>query len=259
MDLQSIASKSKPADLVRKISAVYPSFGQEWMDDRTRTLATIYLLRNEHPDLTLVHFVDLDSEEHDNAPFSPEANAVLERTDELIGKIQAAMPAGSAMAVVSDHGFERVNTMVNLKALAAKQGVAGVALFGGIAIARDEAAGEFLRKLSKDPQYGVAREISRDELARFPSTLPSNAAAVFEAADGFMFRDTPNGEIFSKPREIGNHGHWPMRYRAVYILWGPGIPHEVLPEFSMKEIAGRLAKALGVRFVAATPAGSGNR
>ncbi len=146
MDLHSIASKSKPADLVRKISAAYASFGQEWMDDRTRTLATIYLLKNEHPDLLLVHFVDLDSEEHDNAPFSSEANAVLERTDELIGQIKAAMPSESALAVVSDHGFERVNTMVNLKAIAAKQGVTGVMPYGGIAIARDAVAGEFLRK-----------------------------------------------------------------------------------------------------------------
>ncbi len=69
---------------------------------------------------------------------------------------------------------------------------------------------------------------------------------VFEAASGFMFWEAPNGEIFSKPREIGNHGHWPMRYRAVYVLWGPGVPHEALPEFSMKEIAGRLV--IGVPF-----------
>ena len=246
MDLRSIESKSKPAGLVEKIEAAYPSFAQEWMDDRTRTLAAIYLLRNDRPDLLLMHFVDLDSEEHDDAPFSREAKAMLERTDELIGQVQAAMPEGSALAVVSDHGFEKVNTLVNLKALAAKQGIATVQGFGGIAIAQDEAGAAFLRKLAGDAKYGVGREIPKDELARFPSSLPANAAAVFESAGGFMFWNTPDGEILSKPSEIGNHGHWPMRYRAVYVLWGPGIPHEELPEFSMKTIAGRLAKVIGV-------------
>ncbi len=99
MDTRSIESKSKPADLVAKISADYPSFAQEWMDDRTRTLAALWLLRYEKPRLMLIHFVDLDSEEHDDAPFSREANAILEHTDELIGEILAALPQGSALAI----------------------------------------------------------------------------------------------------------------------------------------------------------------
>jgi hypothetical protein len=248
MDLRSIESKSTPADLAQKISAAYPSFAQEWMDDRTRTLAVLYLLKHEHPDLLLAHFVDLDSEEHETAPFSRESNAVLERTDELIGDIVAALPPGAALAIVSDHGFERVNMIVNLKALAGESGISNVVAFGGLAIAQDDAAAEWLRKLSKDPKSGLGRKIPKDEFARFPSALPQNPTAVFESAEGFLFFPTKGGEIFSKPSEIGNHGHWPMRYRAVYVLWGPGISHEILPEFSMKQIAGRLAKIVGVGF-----------
>lgn len=248
MDLRSIESKSKPADLVERIEADYPSFAQEWMDDRTRTLAAVWLLKNAKPDLLLVHMVDLDSEEHDDAPFSREAKAILERTDELIGEIAAAMPAGARLAVVSDHGFERVDTMVNLAAVAAKAGVTTLDARGGVAIARDEKAAQFLRELARDPKYGVGREIPKEELQRFPSPIPGDAAAVFESAEGFMFWPAPGGEVFSKPAEIGNHGHWPMRYRAVYVLWGAEISHEELPEFSMKEIAGRLAKVMGVEF-----------
>jgi len=250
MDLRSIESKSKPADLVEKIAAAYPSFAQEWMDDRTRTLATIYLLRNEHPDLLLVHLVDLDSEEHDDAPFSREAKAILERTDELIGQIQAALPAEGALAVVSDHGFERVETIVNLKAAAAQQGAANIIAQGGIAIAPDISEADILRKMKADARYGIGREIPKHELERFPAAgIPKDAAAVFESAEGVMF--SQSGEIFSKPAEIGNHGHWPMRYCAVYVLWGHGVTKEQLPEISMKEIAGRLAKVAGIRF---TPA-----
>jgi len=249
MDLRSIESKARPADLVKKISEVFPSFAQEWMDDRTRTLATVYLIQHEHPDLLLVHLVDLDSEEHDDAPFSREANAILERIDELIGQILAALPPDGALAVVSDHGFERVETVVNLKAAAAQQGAANVIANGGIVIAPDNAARDLLRKMQQDARYGIGREIPTAELQRFPSAMPSNPAAVFESAPGFMF--SQSGEIFSKPAEIGNHGHWPMRYRAVYVLWGRGIGHQELPEFSTKEIAGKLASVAGVEF---TPA-----
>ena len=73
---------------------MFPSFRQEWMDDRTRTQAVVFLLKTEKPDLLLVHLVDLDSEEHDNAPFSREANAILEYTDELVGQMMDALPEG---------------------------------------------------------------------------------------------------------------------------------------------------------------------
>lgn len=245
MDTRSVESKSNPPGLVADISHVYPSFPQEWMDDRTRALAARYLLDREKPDLLLVHFVDLDSEEHENAPFTREANAILERTDELIGQIIAALPHGSALAIVSDHGFERVDRMVNIKAIAAKEG-ATVRAFGGVVVAPDAAAAEVLKRLRADPKNGIGREIPAEEYARFPSMLPPHPAAVFESAEFVMFSFGEGGELFSKPREIGNHGHWPMRYRAVFVLWGPSIPHRELPEFSIKNIAGRLAAVIGV-------------
>jgi hypothetical protein len=242
MDTRAVEKKSQPADLVERISREYPSFPQEWMDDRTRTLAAIYLLRREHPDLLLIHLVDLDSEEHENAPFTREANAILERTDELIGIILEELPHGSALAVVSDHGFERVDKMVNIKSLAPN-----VIAAGGVVVAPDAASADALRRLRADPQNGIGREIPPEEYSNFPSNLPQHPAAAFESADHVMFSFAPAKELVSKPQEIGNHGHWPMRYRSVFILWGPSIPHEQLPEFSIKEIAGRLASVIGVR------------
>ncbi len=79
MDLRSIESKENLPALFTRFPP-YSSFAQEWMDDRTRTLA-VPIAVEQHPDLLLMHLVDLDSEEHDDAPFSREANAVLVRTD----------------------------------------------------------------------------------------------------------------------------------------------------------------------------------
>src|SRR5215475_9864489 len=55
MDLRSIESRSRPRDLVARISGMFPSFSQEWMDDRTRALAVVYLLKTERPDFMVVH------------------------------------------------------------------------------------------------------------------------------------------------------------------------------------------------------------
>ena len=114
MDLEGVASKATPG-LIQAISVAFPSFPQQWVDDRTRTQAVLYLLREKKADLILLHLVDLDSEEHDRGPFAENANAVLERSDELIGEMLAALPSGYDVALVSDHGFERVDHTANVR------------------------------------------------------------------------------------------------------------------------------------------------
>ncbi|MDX2040533.1 MAG: alkaline phosphatase family protein [Acidobacteriota bacterium] len=51
------------------------------------------MLKHETPDLILLHLVALDSEAHETGPFSREANAKLEYSDELIGQMLQAVPA----------------------------------------------------------------------------------------------------------------------------------------------------------------------
>ena len=141
------------------------------------------------------------------------------------------------MALVSDHGFERVDRIVNLKVA-----VPDAVPSGGIVIAPDDKTAAALREFKANAKYGIGREIPKDEFARFPSTFNRNPSAVFESAEGVMFGNAPQGELTGKPAEIGNHGHWPMRYRSVYVLCGAAISHEVLPEFSIKDIAARLPR-----------------
>lgn len=238
MDLRSIESKSAPRDLVANISRMFPAFPQQWMEDRTRAMAVRYLLKTHQPDLILAHFVDLDSESHDMGPFTREANATLEHIDELIGDILRDMPSGYVFVLTSDHGFEAVNDEYHLN-------LKGVHGNGGFAIADTPEAADQMRKLNGP----VGREIPREEVLRFAPEL-ANAAAVFEPAPNTMFAygGDGNASARSKPAEAGNHGHWPMRYRSVYIAFGPGIKPERLPEFSQKEIARRLGALLGVDF-----------
>jgi predicted AlkP superfamily pyrophosphatase or phosphodiesterase len=247
MDLKGIASKSTPG-LVDAIAAAYPSFPQQWMNDRTRILATLYLLREKHPDLLLVHLVDLDSEEHDQGPFSRNANAVLERTDELIGQVGKALPPDYDFALVSDHGFERVDKIANIRVLLAQNNVHGdIRPLGGIVVTNDPSVAAFLRKAAADSANGIGREIPREELSQYAPRLASVAAA-FEPADHVMFGSADTGAYFTAPQEKGNHGFWPARhdYRSVFILSGPGVAAGEEPPLQMIRIAGRLASVLGL-------------
>jgi predicted AlkP superfamily pyrophosphatase or phosphodiesterase len=247
MDLETIAAHATPG-LVGEIAKAYPSFPQAWLDDRTRTLATIFLLKSKRPDLILLHLVDLDSESHDRGPFGVNANAILERSDELIGRLLAALPKNYDLALVSDHGFERVDRVVNLKALAAAEGIAGdLDVLDGIVATNDAGVAKWLRALAARPDSGVGREIPHDEMARYAPALAGLAAA-FEPTDHVGFGDDATGAVWVPAAKKGKHGYWPLRhdYRSVFLLYGPGIKPSHLPAREMISLKDRLAATLSL-------------
>ena len=101
-----------------------------------------------------------------------------------------------------------------------------------------------MRKAKSDPRYGIGREILAAEVKRLAPRL-GEAKVVFECAEGVWF-GFGNVKFLNKPREIGNHGHWPTRYRAVYAVWGEGGVARRLPEIGMEEIYERLSVLTGL-------------
>ena len=231
MDLEAIAKNATPG-LIDEITSKDASFPQQWVDDRTRTLATQFLLREKHPDFLALHLVDLDSEEHDTRPFSTASRAILEYTDQLIGRIVADLPRDTVVALVSDHGFVSVEKTVHPP-------VGKATAFWLTAANANEA--DQLEQLRLDPANGIGRRIPSSEWSRFMPGTPEPAAA-YEPADLFLFSPNPTDGRYGKPAEIGTHGLWPGRpmYRSVFLLWGPGIKPERLPELSMLDIYPRL-------------------
>jgi len=247
MDLRSVASRATPG-LVDKIARAYPSFAQEWMDDRTRMLAALYLVKQEKPDFLAVHLVDLDSEQHDNGPFSREACAVLEYTDELIARLLDHVPQGYVVAVVSDHGFLPVERIVHIRALMQQQQAPGrISLTAGLAVAEDEAGADFLDRMKADSRAGIGRRVPESEIARFAPELTGSKAA-YEPADGVMFGPADHGQAVVSIKLRGEHGFWPGRpdYRAAFILWGEGIGRGRIPELPLTRHAGLFSETLGV-------------
>ncbi|MBI3683575.1 MAG: alkaline phosphatase family protein [Acidobacteria bacterium] len=242
MDLDTIEARGTPG-LVAQISKAYPAFPHEWMDDRSRALATIFLLKQKRPDLILLHLVDHDSEAHERGPFTREAKAMLEYIDELIGEILKALPREYALALVSDHGFERMDQVVNLPAVLKGQNMQVTA---GAVFAKDEAAARALRGLARKVDSGVGREIPKEEITRFTPRI--QAVAAFEPPPHTLFGAASDKPLV-KQKVRGEHGLWPGRkdYRSVFALWGSGIKTRKLPEMSMLEIAPRLAAIAGVK------------
>src|SRR2546425_12493304 len=93
--------------------------------DRTRL--AVYLLKSHKPNLLLVHFETLDMAEHASGPGSPKVKATLERIDEHIGEVLAAVKeAGLEISadifIVSDHGFLPLDRDIAPNVLLAKAG-----------------------------------------------------------------------------------------------------------------------------------------
>ncbi|MDX1978815.1 MAG: ectonucleotide pyrophosphatase/phosphodiesterase, partial [Bryobacteraceae bacterium] len=225
MDLATIEAKATKG-LVAEIAKADPTFRQEWMDDRTRAIATAYLLKNKRPDLLLLHFVDHDAAAHDHGPFTPEANKSMEYTDELIGQLIEAAGNDYVIALTADHGFERIDRII----------VPPVPASPGLLMATTEGQVNQVRR-SK-----LGRQIPPHEFLRFAPNR-KDVKAAFEPPPHTMF-----GPKEGPPHEKGNHGLWPARkdYRSVFVLYGPGIKARKAPEMSMLDIAPRLAAILGV-------------
>ncbi|MBM3735341.1 MAG: alkaline phosphatase family protein [Acidobacteria bacterium] len=233
MDWDSTEQKSTPG-LIAKMTARYPSMPQEWVDDRVRALATIYLLKYEKPDLILLHLVDHDGEAHDTGPFTKHAKAVLERTDELLGEILAATPKDWAVAIVSDHGFEHVKRPIDVGAVTSQAAVSGP-----LVTTSDPTVAAALRKAA------IGREIPASEWKRVLPHRPVPLAA-FEPPEGGTFVAKMAGSF--KPR--GDHGYWPLRrdYHSTFLLTGKGVKRASLGEIEMTSIAARLAAVLEIPF-----------
>lgn len=240
-DMDTVDKFSTPG-LIAEIGRAYPSFPQQWLDDRSETLATIYILTRKQPDLMLLHLAETDSEQHEEGPFVPHAKAVLERADELIGDILKVLPKDYALALVSDHGFEQIDHIANLKVLAVADGVTGaMTVTGGLVTSSDPQAIAWLRSQSGKGEVG--REVPPDELKRYAPQLSGTA---FEPAPHVMFGNRKEPREPSQTK--GNHGFWPTRpdYHSIFLLSGPGIKPAKLGTIEMVSLKDRLVSALGV-------------
>jgi len=241
--------------------------------DEVRGKYAVWILQSKHPGLLTLHLTALDHMEHEAQPFSPEAIAVLERLDAVIGKIRKAAeqlaPARAFVAVVSDHGFVNYDQQLNLfpafreAKLVSTDEKGNVTdwrampwVTGGSAAIvlkdpKDEATlGEvrtLLAKLAHDPANGIDRVLEAEELhtrGGYP-----NASFFVSLKPGWRTASSMTGPVISKGKPGGTHGELPdlPDLRAAFFLVGPGVPAgKDLGLIDMRDVAPTLAKEAGL-------------
>src|SRR5580692_11024360 len=241
--------------------------------DENRGQYTEWILEKKHPALLTLHLSSLDHIEHETGPFSPEALAVLESIDATIGKIRATAerlaPGRAYVAVVSDHGFVRAESQLNLfplfrdaKLITVNEkgkitdwkaipwptgGSAAIVLKDPSDTTALSEVRELLRKVASDPANGIDRILEAEELHKRGGYPP--ASFFVGLKPGWRTGSTPDGPVLSKIKVGGTHGALPdlPDLRAAFFLVGPGVPAgRSLGVIDMRDVAPTLAHEVGL-------------
>jgi len=241
--------------------------------DALRERYAEWILERKRPGLLLLHLLELDHEEHDSGPFSREAVAALERIDVLVGGLrraaEKAAPGRAYLAVVSDHGFAKVDWQLNLGIAFREEKLLTLNDKGKVAdwkaipwetggsaaiMLKDpndqevlKTVRELLKKLAADPSNGIDRVLEADELRKrggFPG-----ASFLVSLKPGWKTSNT-TGQLVSRTAKTGGtHGELPdlPDLRASFFVSGPGVPAgKNLGVVDMRSVAPTLAHLAGL-------------
>ena len=272
--LDALATPGLRAELERATGISYAmGIDESLAGDENRGRFATALIEAHRPDFLTVYLTALDHEQHAKGPDTPEAHAVLEQIDGIVGQLVAAERKAhpdAVIALVSDHGFEATHSAVNLfrpfideKLITLGQDgkvaswLAMPWISGGsaaIMLARpdDRALATRVRalldRLAADPAYGIARIADRAQIAQ----MGGNPLAAFyvDLQPGFVtdiFRG-PAAPLVAPALIKGMHGYFPgpAHLQSTFLLMGEGIPAgRKLGQVDMRAIAPTLARIMG--------------
>lgn len=273
--LRALATPGLLADMQTRLGPYARGIDEDIAGDETRGRFAVDMIRTRKPGLTTVYLTACDHYQHLYGPGAPEAHAVIERIDTVVGRLveaaRAAIP-GVTVAVVSDHGFAPTTTEANLFRPFIDAGLITLDPAGKISgweampwnsggsiavvLARpgDAALTAKVRALLDDqrrrPGGFVARVIDRAGIDR----MGGNPDAQFyvDLKPGFLAGNFEGAAtpVTRPARYKGMHGYFPdmPAMRSTFIVAGPGIAAgRDLGEIDMRAIAPTLARVLGFR------------
>jgi predicted AlkP superfamily pyrophosphatase or phosphodiesterase len=255
------------------LDAVEASRGKPFgwpQDDRDRTDITKYILQTYDPHLLLLHLIELDDTQHNFGPGTPEAKATLGRLDAMVGEIVAQVKQSgradrTTIALVSDHGFLPLTTMLQPNALFKREGLLKVDERGrvtewqayfhssggsGYVYVKDRSlvsrVQSLLTTLKQDPANGIRSLWTRADLETRGSH--PDAAFGFDMIDGF-YTGGGHDALVTPSGSKGGHGFEPERQalHASLIMADPAVrARGSLGVVRMTQIAPTVASVLGV-------------
>jgi predicted AlkP superfamily pyrophosphatase or phosphodiesterase len=287
---------AKPSDLLDKLeenaiaanrfgpwSALEVSDREDWLTAE----AANYLIRNEKPQLMLIHFLVTDSFSHLYGAGSEEAKWAHEYVDDRIRSIVDTLKAEGIfdrtnLFIVSDHGWTNITKAVKPNVLLKTLGLLKVDKNENIvskeayAVMNHGAAHVYV--LNKQRKDEIVREI-KPKLAALeginnvydesdfnrlglPSTKdPYMADLILEAKEGYYIVNEHDGiSPLGKVTYVATHGHDPARpwMKGTLIAAGPGIKTGVqLADATVRDLAPTIAQLLGLQMPATWPGDGG--
>src|SRR5208282_2502725 len=256
--------------LERELGAYADGIKEDIAGDENRGAFAARLMEKVHPQFITIYLTALDTEQHASGPFSPEALAVLERIDAIVGKLRetAAKVSGTdtVFCIVSDHGFVRsehdFNILIpfldaglitldasgNTKEWSAVPWVSGGTAAVVLKDPHDSATlakvRSMLKKLTSDPNDGISEVIDADAIHRLEGFTTAQYAILLRPE--YKFAAGRSGPLIT-PTHGGMHGYspdLPAMYSSFFIT-GPDIPAaEGLGIIDMRAIAPTLAEFL---------------
>lgn len=241
--------------------------------DVNRARFGVELIAKHAPGFMTMYLAALDHAQHETGPGSPASHATLEAIDSLVGDLVAAeMKAhpDAVIALVSDHGFANVDTVINLYRPFIDAGLVTLGPDGKIASAEATpwgSGGSFAIRLARPDDAAlkakvkaVLDKLAADPAAKFDRVIEGPEIAAEGANPGASFYVNlkigavagpfVNGNLplaFPSPVK-GMHGYFPSapEMRSTFMVMGKGIPaaHK-LGEIDMRAIAPTLAKLMG--------------
>jgi predicted AlkP superfamily pyrophosphatase or phosphodiesterase len=263
------AAVTWPVTIGMDLDYVVPEyFRSSHQTDRDRTDLTKFIVKTFDPHVMLLHLIDLDHDQHEGGPGSPQALETLARLDGYVGEIVDAIKTSGRpthIVIASDHGFLPLKTMLQPNAAFKREGLLTVnerdavtswkAYFhssggSGFVYVKDPADRERVHKilvaLKQDPANGIREVWTRGDLDA--KGAHPDAAFGLDVVDGFY---TGGGtDVVVKPSGTkGGHGFAPDRtaLHSSFIISGPAVQRRGnLGVIRMTQIAPTLAQILGV-------------
>lgn len=234
--------------------------------DRFTLHAATRLLEAHHPELMLVHLVNLDFVQHLTGRASQQTHAALQEMDRLIGQLLASVDLQRTNVVIlGDHGFLDFDRVLAVNALFKEQGwletdgprlkswkviaqaeggQAAIYLAPGTDSEFSQQVIELLRK-SAPGRYTILDRKALDRLEAYPGAL-----CALEAEPGFALESSLVDTFeFQLKAAKGAHGHLPSRpeLRAGFIAAGPAVSRTGdLGEILVLDVAPTIASVLGL-------------
>lgn len=272
--MKSLATPGLVESLEKQLGDYAPGIDESIDGDENRGRFAVALIAEKKPDFATVYLTALDHEQHGEGPNTPQAHAILKRIDAIVGRLVAAQMTAhsdSVIAVVSDHGFSKVDTEINLYRAFIDEGLIMLDATGKIksweaspwnsagssaimlarpndAALRDKVAA-LLQKLKADPADRIAAIADPAQITAMGGNPEASFYVSFEPnayAGGFKGKDAP---LVGPSGSKGTHGYFPTSplMRSNFMMMGKGIAKgRDLGEIDMRNISPTLAKIMRV-------------